>query len=132
MSKGKSLSFIESLVISYVTSLLVTFLFGTNLELLLLVNLILLVSSVCVDIKRKLFLGSLHVVKLNIVEVGILLCAFLLFLLSIASIFSDYLLFIGPDFWRHYGWILNTMKGVPELPLVGRTFHFLYVGCIWK
>lgn len=123
--KEKLLSFPESLVFSYVISLLVTSLFGVNFVLLLVVNLILLMSSFYVILKEKLF-STTSTIKVNIIKVGILLCLFLLFSLSIIPILSNYWLAIGPDIWRHYSWMVNIMKGILDIPLVPRTFNILY------
>lgn len=120
---SKSLSVIESLPFSFLISIFVTFISGVDFTFLISINLCLLLFSFYITLKCD---GTQYYININIVKIGVLLCVFLLFFLGMISMYSNFWLFIGPDVWRHYGWILNILKGVPEIPIFGRSFHILY------
>jgi len=125
----QNLSILEKLIFSFIVSLLISALFGANLNLLLFINFSLLIISffpTVQSIRRDDAFPKTFTFK--ILEFGILFCAFLLFTSFLVSMYSGYWLFIGPDIWRHYGWALNIIKGIPEIPMVTRTFHNILAG----
>jgi len=126
--RENSLSVLEYLLFSFLVSIFITFISGINFVFLIIVNLGFLLFSFYITIEEKEITPIFsRAISTNILEAGALLCTFLLFLLSVTSMFSGFWLFLGPDFWRHYGWVLNLMKGIPEIPLFPRCFHILYM-----
>ena len=125
----QSLTFLEKLTFSFMVSLLVFALFGANFSLLLFINFSLLILSFYPTVRSDHSPDAFpKKFTFSIMEFGILSCAFLLFSLFVVSMYSGYWLFVGPDIWSHYGWALNVIKGIPEIPMVTRTFHNVLAG----
>ncbi len=113
---------------SFIISLLVLAIFGQNFFLLLFINLALLIGSIIKAFAQTNSLSLREKANYNILTISILLVAFLLFVFCLSSIYSGYWLFMGPDIWRHYGWALNIINNVSEIPLVTRGFHDVLAG----
>ena len=121
------LSVMETIVFSFLASILLLAFIGANVNLVLTVNMILLVVSFYPALKHKASAVPEKRV-INITETVILSSSFLLFALFSLSVYSTYWLFMGPDMWNHYGGALNIMNGIPEIPMVTRSYHTSIAG----